>query len=152
VHLRRALLLFAIVLGVAALVASLNRPRESSGPDPDTDTPPPASPRATPARPPVHVATLRFSAGDRAARTRRLEAGRAATVVVEVEADGQAEIAGLALIQPAAPETPARFDVLTDEPGVYPVVFTPAASGVRVRAGTLVVGRPRRRAVARPAG
>ena len=152
-HLRRALLLFAIVLGVAALVASLTRQGESSGSDPETDTPSSAAPRATPGRPPVRVPTiLRFRAGDRPAGTRRVQPGRAATVVVEVKADGQAEIKGLALTQPAAPETPARFDVLTDEPGVYPVVFTPVASGVRTRAGTLVVGTPRRRAARRPAG
>src|SRR5215212_854628 len=57
VHIRRALLLFAIVLGMGALVASLSRPpaersrtepREEPSPGPATATPAPAD---TPPRP-----------------------------------------------------------------------------------------------------
>jgi hypothetical protein len=35
--------------------------------------------------------------------------------------------------------TPARFDVLTSNPGRYPITFTPAASTEPLEAGTLVV-------------
>ena len=141
-HLRRALLLFAVVLGVTALVTSLNPPRESPEPRSEQDTTRPATPRATAGRPRNRPARLAFVAGKRP-RTSRLEARRPATILVEVEVAGQAELQGLGLIAPAAPATPARFELLADEPGTYPVVFIPAASGVRTRAGTLIVTRPR---------
>ncbi len=40
---------------------------------------------------------------------------------------------------PAEPGTPARFDVLVDEPGRFAVFATPAGSNERRRVGTLVV-------------
>ena len=139
-HLRRALLVFAVVLGLAALVAAVTRPRDPA--EPERDTSAPAKPEgAAPSsrRGPVRLA---FRAGERP-RTRRVETGRPATVTVEVKVPGQVELQGFGVTEPAAPATPARFDLLPDERGVYPVVFIPAASGVRTRVGRLVVTRAR---------
>ena len=141
VHLRRALLLFAIVLGLAALIASVNRPRDQAEPSREPKARPPARERATPAASQPGTAKLSFRGGTRP-RTRRLAAGRPATIVVRVDAVGQAELRGLGLVQPALPDTPARFELLTDEPGRYPVVFIPSSTDVKTRAGTLVVYAP----------
>jgi hypothetical protein len=136
VHLRRALLLFAIVLGLAAIAASLSRPGDG-----DRETPRPATtpPRATVSpgtsgEPPV---TLLFDA--ERDQTRRLEVGRPATVEVAVEEPGQVEIPTLGLSATAEPVTPARFYVLPTGVRRYPIAFTPAASDESRPAGTLAV-------------
>jgi hypothetical protein len=136
-HLQRALLLFAIVLGLAAVAASLSRTdrgRSSPAPapettPPDTTTTPPPDPGSEP---------LRFSQGGKR-EVRDLAVGRAATVLVAVKRAGQAEIEGLGATRPAEPATPARFDVFRTRPGSFPVVVTPAAGGERETIGTLRV-------------
>ena len=113
VHLRRALLLFAIVLGLAAIAASVSRPRSGSDQTDSFQAAPPAgekerAPSAAPApegSPPA--AQLTFFARDPGAQ--RVEAGQAATVFVEVEEPGQVEIAELGVSAVAEPLTPARF-------------------------------------------
>jgi hypothetical protein len=144
VHLRRALLLFAIVLGLAAVAASVSRPRSDSGttepfrqppPSAERDAPPTASPAPEGAPPPVE---LTFFGSDPGAQ--RILAGQAATVFVEVEQPGQVEIADLGLSAAAEPLTPARFDVLTRATGRHPITFMPAADeAASQRIGTLVV-------------
>ena len=134
-HLRRALLLFAIVLGTAALVASLSRPvdddRERSRPaDPGPPTASPAPPSSRPEAPVTFHATRNES--------RRMQAGQAATLEVAVNEPGSVEIPELGLSAPAAPLTPARFEVLPAEPGDYEIVFT-AAGDEGEPAGRLVV-------------
>jgi hypothetical protein len=132
VHLRRALLLFAIVIGLAAVAASLSR----SG-DGDREPPPSGQPTIAPGtagEPPV---ALRFDAERE--QTRRLEVGRAATVEVEVDEPGQVEIPLLDLAAPAEPVTPARFDVFASEVRRYPITFTPAGADESRPAGTLAV-------------
>jgi hypothetical protein len=138
VHLRRALLLFAIVLGMAALAASLSRPIEQ----PRTDTSP-REPRvrgpaiATPAPAPERPTELSFDAARD--ETMRLRAGAAATVQVSVAEAGQVEIPGMGLSAPADSFTPASFDVLEYRPGRYRLTFTPAAGEHPEPAGRLVV-------------
>jgi NaMN:DMB phosphoribosyltransferase len=145
VHLRRALLLFAIVLGLAAIAASVSRPRSTSEPL----RAPPATTRTTdegtrtetvspaPDGAPAPVA-LTFSAAD--PRAQRIEAGQAATVIVEVEEAGQVSIPDLGMSDVAEPLTPAQFDVLTHAVGRHPITFMPAgADGSEERVGTLVV-------------
>jgi hypothetical protein len=143
VHLRRALLLFAIVLGMAALAASLSRPIEGrrdhttpagqGEPGPPTATPRPGSgPVAGEPR------TLTFQASQR--QSKKLPAGAAATVEVEVTQAGQVEIPDMGLTSAADTVTPARFDVLERRPGRYPIEFVPSASAAEpARAGVLVV-------------
>jgi hypothetical protein len=142
VHLRRALLLFAIVLGLAAVAASVSRPRDSEPPPqtgaerPPTQTVEPgdAPPQGESGPGPIEVT---FDA-DRA-RARRIQAGEAATVVVEVPEAGQVSIDGLGMTAAAEPVTPARFDILSSSPGRYAITFTPADSNAALDAGTLVV-------------
>ena len=136
-HLRRALLLFAIVLGLAAIATSLSRPSDRSDPEPAppaTKTGPTATPAPGSAAPAVQ---LTFAADG--ARAQRVVAGQAATVLVEVDEPGQAEIAGLGVSATAEPLTPARFELLASTPGRYPISFTPASGGESREVGTLVV-------------
>jgi hypothetical protein len=144
VHIRRALLLFAIVLGLAAIVASVSRSPEDSG----DGEPPPVVPSESEEQPSPSV-----SSGDAAPvsgvrelvfeadrdQTRRLDAGQPATVLVEVEEPGLVEISELGLTAPAEPLTPARFEILTSNPARIDITFTAAEDDFPGPAGTLVV-------------
>jgi hypothetical protein len=145
VHIRRALLLFAIVLGLAAIAASVSRSPDDSG---DSDAPPPVVPSETEelpspsmspgdAAPVSGVRELVFEA-DRD-QTRRLDAGQPATVLVEVEEPGMVELSDLGLSAPAEPLTPARFEILTPDPDRIDITFTAADDDLPGPAGTLVV-------------
>jgi hypothetical protein len=139
VHLRRALLLFAIVLGLAAVAASVSRPRDtddSPGGVQETVTEAEQPPTASPGAPAAVELTL-FAADPEPLRIR---AGQAATVFVEVDEPGQVAIPALGMGAAAEPLTPARFDVLTRQTGRHPIEFEPArADDAQVRVGTLVV-------------
>jgi hypothetical protein len=147
-HLRRALLLFAIVLGMAALVASLSRPIEDrrgqstatsrTEPDAAEPGPPTAAPRPGGGGTAELPKTVSFDASDD--QSRRLRAGEAATVEVAVTEAGSVEIPDMGLTAPADPFTPARFDVLASRPGRYRLLFTPAGGEQSAEpAGSLVV-------------
>jgi hypothetical protein len=146
VHLRRALLLFAIVLGLAAVAASVSRPgRDNTTSEPFRGVTPTTTeqqtPTVTPApgpEPAPAPVVRRFFASEPGAQ--KIRAGQAATVYVEVDEPGQVEIADLGLSAAAEPLTPARFDLLTSETGRHPITFLPAADeAATVRIGTLVV-------------
>ena len=139
-HLRRALLLFAIVLGLAAVAASVSRPRDESRPPATTAETPPPSTVETEGEATPGTVDVTFDAAD--PRSHEIEAGQAATVVVEVPDAGQVSIDGLGMTAAAEQVTPARFDVLTATPGRYAITFTPAVSRDETKAGTLVV-KPR---------
>ena len=135
-HLRRALLLFAIVLGMAALAASLSRPvdrQEATRDEPRDTGPATASPAPTPSAP----SPLSLDASER--DSVKLGAGEAATLEVSVDEAGAVEIPGLGLSASADALTPARFDLLANQPGRYELLFTPAAGDSTEPAGTLVV-------------
>src|SRR5215210_1985198 len=142
VHLRRALLLFAIVLAMAALVASLSRPLDDRRgqtttpaepePGPETASPAPATGDSA-----AEPRTLRFHGAK--SQSKPLQANEAATVEVAVAEAGSVEIPDLGLTAPADPDTPARFDVLAIRPGRYPLLFTPAGEHSPEPAGSLVV-------------
>jgi hypothetical protein len=144
VHLRRALLLFAIVLGLAAVAASVSRtPDDSGGGDSQPAVPSEAeeapSPSVSPgnATPAGGVPELVFEA-DRD-QTRRLDAGQPATVLVEVEEPGLVEIDALGLSAPAQPLTPARFDIPASNPDRLDITFTAVEDDLPTPGGTLVV-------------
>jgi hypothetical protein len=142
VHLRRALLLFAIVLGMAALVASLSRPvdqrRDGTSPAVQRPTgPPTATPGPSAGPEPGLPQTLTFDAAEK--QSMKLPADRAATVEVAVPEPGSVDIPEMGLSAAADPVTPARFDVLATRPGRYRLVFTPAKGEEPVPAGSLVV-------------
>jgi hypothetical protein len=130
VDLRRALLLFAIVLGLAAIASSIARP-------PEDDDKRDARVPATESSGRVEATSVPdASAGERTIRLRpgikkkswRLIARRPATLIVAVAEPGQVEIPKLGLVQPAEPLTPARFDLLISTPDRIRV-FLRAASG-----------------------
>jgi hypothetical protein len=141
VHLRRALLLFAIVLGMAALVASLSRPVDDrSEPEPPAEQAPrdPGPPTATPGPETGPREPITFDAS--ADESQRVSAGSAATVEVSVTEPGSVEIPDLGLSAEADELTPARFEVFPSRPGDYEIVFTPAAGdNAGEPAGRLVV-------------
>jgi hypothetical protein len=138
VHLRRALLLFAIVLGLAAIAASVSQqPRESGE---RAERPPAPAPEETPSvsAPPAR-GTVELTFNAEREKSRSLDSGRPATVFVEVDEPGLVEIPDLGLSSPADPLTPARFDVLVSRPGTHPIVFTPVSEDAAKPAGVLVV-------------
>lgn len=147
---RRALLLFAIVLGIAAAAASLTPPPERPGTPPaERDSKQPGGrdratvPRAEGRAPGAGTVRLRF--GPRGRRPeRRVAAGAHVVLTVAVTEPGQVVLAGLGLSAPAEPDTPAAFDLLASEPGRFDAVLAPV-EGRRRRVGTLVVGRAPRR-------
>lgn len=139
-QLRRALLLFAIVLGLAAVAASIAPP-----PDDGRDGQPPRStlePSPPPRRqsPPAPGA-VSFDTGAESPSRRRIAAGEPATVTVEVDAPGQIEIAGLGLLGFAEPGTAAVFDVLVPEAGRYEITYAALDARPR-RIGVLEVVPP----------
>ena len=139
-HLRRALLLFAIVLGLAAVAASVSRPRDTN-PPPTTSTQPAPTVEPGTAEPQGEAGPgsvdVTFDAD--LPRTHRIQAGQAATVVVEVPEAGQVSIDDLGMTDTAEPTTPASFDVLTSNAGRYPITFMPSGSIAPLEAGRLVV-------------
>ena len=142
VHIRRALLLFAIVLGLAAIAASVSRSPEDSG----DGEPPPAVPSESEELPSVSAGDAAPVSGVRELvfeadldQTRRLAAGQPATVLVEVEEPGLVEVGDLGLSSPAEPLTPARFEILRSEPDRFDITFTAAEDDSPGPAGTLVV-------------
>ena len=141
-ELRRAILLFAIVLGLAAVATSISRPRDPPAEErrdgvqrsPGASSLPTANPR--PAR--VRERVLAFRASGRP-RVGYLPAGRAAVVRVSVPKPGEVELEGLGLSAPAEPLTPARFEVLATEQDRHRVRFRPVEGGEERTAGVLQV-------------
>ena len=97
-ELRRALLLFAIVLGIAAVVSSLARPpvREERGDrgEPSAGSAAPSQPTASAGPATRGAPEIRFVVGGKR-KTETLKAGAAATVTVSVEEPGGVSIDGL---------------------------------------------------------
>jgi hypothetical protein len=134
-HLRRAMLLMALILGAVAVVEAVAPvPRQRT----PTERPPVAAPPAGVA--PVRTLELRYPS---AKRVPRIRVAKGAHVVLEVASSqpGEASVAKLGLVQPAEPATPARFDLLAVSPGTYQVAFAPSAGG-SARVGSLVVAGP----------
>jgi hypothetical protein len=142
VHLRRALLLFAIVLGLAALATTISRPPRERTRDP---APPPRSmpraPSASPGPATPEPARLRLRVTGKR-QERRLRAGRPATLTVSSREPGQVEIPSLGLDGAVEPLTPARFDVLVARRGRHELRFTPAGSAESRGFAVLRVGSP----------
>jgi hypothetical protein len=133
VELRRALLLFAIVLGLAAVATSFSRPAKR-----DDDKVPArpggasGTPTVSPRQDETRRALISFSSFGRP-RTGVLTANQAATVAVEVARPGQGQLSGLGMTAVAEPLTPARFEVLENRVGRYPVRFTPSGASAETR-------------------
>jgi hypothetical protein len=137
VHLRRALLLFAIVLGLAALATSVSGPSRED--DAERRSEPPQVSEASPGPGAPGHTELRLE-GRRGKRRAALEEGQAATLVVPVTEPGQVELPELGLTSSGAPLTPASFELIGDERGSYAVTFRPADSDEPRTLGKLIVG------------
>jgi hypothetical protein len=127
VQLRRVLLLFALVLGLSALVAALAPPPE----DPDEKAREEPAPTLEDAgAPPAVPASVSIAAGS--TRTRRIRLGSSFSLEVKVPAPGDVVLDGLGLRQSADRLTPARFGLLAKPRGRHRVVFVPLDGRRRV--------------------
>ena len=133
-HLRRALLLFALVLGLTALATAI-----APAPKRD-DEPATADPGSSATSAPEASVTFRAPVAKRRPPTRRVAPGSHLTVVVAARRPGQVEIPRLGLTATATASAPARFDLLAPDAGRSAVVFTPTA-GRRAAVGMLVSRR-----------
>lgn len=137
---RRILLVLAIILLVTAAAASIVPAPEEPAPErPERSEPPGAEAVVPPADPGGGATEVVFSAQGKP-QARSVEQDSHVIVTVEGPELGEVELAGLGRIAPLAPQTPAIFDLFTDRPGRFPVLYMPADGGER-RLGTLVVGR-----------
>ena len=131
-HLRRALLLMALVIFVVAAAGALVTPPRDA-----TDRGGAGLPPAPVAGPPVRTLELSYPARR---EPRRLRVVTGAHVILEVASaqPGEATVPALGLVQAAETSTPARFDLLAERPGTYDVSFEPAVGDPAV-VGRLVV-------------
>jgi hypothetical protein len=131
VQIRRVLLLFALVLGLSALVASIAPPPETR--DEPSEEAPPADEPVSPPGPVTRAAPVSFEAGraDRPPRTTAVRVGSSFSLEVSVPGPGDVVIDGLGLRQPADALSPARFELLAQPPGRYDVAFLPVSGGRR---------------------
>jgi hypothetical protein len=129
VQIRRVLLLFALVLGLSAVVASIAPP-----PD-DTDEqqsgastmPRAAAPPPSDLSPPV-----RFTVRRGVKPVRRVRAGSSFSLSIRVPEPGDVVLEALGLRQTAVPLSPAHFDLLASPPGRHSIDFVPVTGGRRV--------------------
>jgi hypothetical protein len=127
-HFRRAILLFALVLGLAALAAAVSPSRVAK-------TPPPVPP-AGDSRAEAATRELAFAVGGKPVR--RAREGEHLVVSVASEAGGLATIPRLGRTASVGPAAPARFDLLAPPPGRYDVMIAVSGTNEPRRVGTLV--------------
>jgi hypothetical protein len=132
------LLLFALVLGLSAVVASLAPPpeRERKG-SIDEEQPTLTTPSAGAQPAPGQPEKVRFEAPDPAdtsfkTPTRLVEGGSSLSIVVAVPVPGDVVLDGLGLRQAADPLAPAHFEVLARPPGKYAVLYQPVTGDPRL--------------------
>jgi hypothetical protein len=130
VHLRRALLLFALVLGLTALAAAIS-------PAPDTKDALPQA--AVPSRPPFRDVEFAVRpAGNVKPAAKRARAGEHLLVSVAAPEGGEVTIPKLGLTESVALDAPATFDILAPSAGRYDVLFATSSLDEPRRVGTLV--------------
>ena len=135
-QLRRILLLFALVLGLSALVGSLAPPPEDDRNEGAAEAPVPTTPSAVPRRL-EGGERIRFEApapGDESftTRTRVVPSGSSLRVSVSVPVPGDVAIDGLGLRESASPLVPALFELLAEPEGRYSVLFLPVSGEPRL--------------------
>jgi hypothetical protein len=125
------MLLFALVLGLSALAASVS-------PAPDQNAAPRSQSPGGPVEPPR---TIAFAVREGLKpQTRTVRTGERLTVVVTAEGGGVVSIPELGRTASASATAPARFNLLASAEGSYAVLVEPP-TGEEQRAGTLVVKR-----------
>jgi hypothetical protein len=129
VHLRRALLLFALVLGLTALATAIAPTRQPA--DQAAVAPPSAG---TPVPSPTAIT---MHAPPSAARSYPVAHDAHVLLGVVAAQGGQAEIPKLGQTQAVGQGATANFDLIDLAPGRYDVLFAPALAAP-VKIGTLV--------------
>jgi hypothetical protein len=132
---RRLIMILLVLLFVSSLTAALvpiERSGDSTGDETTTTTAPP------PAGELVHA---RIDTRDERSKTIRMQVGDELALIVSGHAPDQVEIARLDLLEPIDFGAPARFDVLADAPGTYPIRLVEA----RRLLGRIVVSEPKPR-------
>jgi hypothetical protein len=132
VHLRRAILLFALVLGLTALAAAVSPTRNE---DPPASAPVLGVPSSA-----VLPRALAFDARDPGApEIRRARTGEHLMLTVVAPEGGLVTIPRLGRTASVSPSAAARFDVLAPQPGRYDVLLQqPSGPDEPRRVGTLV--------------
>ena len=135
-------MLFAIVLGLAALATSVSRsPREATREPrlaPPASGPAAGAPGAAPQPESAAQGEVRLPT-PRGRHSVALRPDAAASLLVSVPVAGRIDLPTLGLSSPAEPLTPARFELLLEEPATHEVRFTPAEDGETRRFGRVVV-------------
>jgi hypothetical protein len=128
---RRFLLLVAVLMGMTALAASVapRQPVVRQQPTPEPTRTPYAAPAASPT-----VRTVKRSISTDEGR-RRVKVTEGQLLQLEVSGRELDSVALLDEVEPIAPEAAARFHLLADTPGRYPIELV----GAGRRIGTLVV-------------
>jgi hypothetical protein len=137
---RRLLVIFAVLLGLTALVTSL-APRPTvrpgsvgAGVSTPTPTPSPTAPAQASRR---IERTISADAGRTRARI-RARAGDVLALTVRGDVLDAVEIAGLGKLEPIEPGSPARFEMLLDTPGEFRVTLLDAQRSL----GLIAVAAP----------
>jgi hypothetical protein len=123
--------LFALVLGLTALVASVSPSREGG------TTVPAAAPAAPPPGGPLRTLQFDSRAGSGPAR-RTARAGAHVVLSVASAEGGLVTIPRLGRAQSVSPDTPAQFDLLAPPRGRYDLLFAVSGLDEPRRVGTLV--------------
>jgi hypothetical protein len=132
VHLRRAILLFALVLGLTALAAAVSPTRNAT--TPTTPTVSPSTPAAT-----AEPRAVEFVSASGAPQVRRARTGEHIVLMVTAPQGGLVTIPRLGRTASVSAAAAARFDVLAPAPGRYDLLLTPSGgSGEPGPVGTLV--------------
>jgi hypothetical protein len=127
VHLRRAILLFALVLGLTALAAAVSPSR-------DKGVPPTAAPAVLAPSKPL-ARTIVFPPRP---VVRRARVGEHLVLALESADGGLMTIPRLGRTASVSPDTPARFNLLAPAAGRYDVLFAASPLDEPRLAGTLV--------------
>ena len=156
---RRLIILMVVLLVLSTLAAALVPTEDNSGQqratgstatEPSGELPP----RLAPGLPPGgSIRTAKLNTAPRPAQTIKAEVGDQLTLLVSSRFGALVEVGGFGLFKAVAPQAPARFELLLDRPGVFPVrTFQPRFLAGRICVTRLRSGARRGRSKAEACG
>jgi hypothetical protein len=119
---RRFLLLVAVLMGLTALAASV-APRDPAVREGEKRTPQAAAPAAPTPAPVTDSRTVVQTVSADDAQPKRIEVTVGDIIELEVDAPTVGSVELMGRIEALAPESPARFNLLADQPGDYPITL-----------------------------